>query len=337
MKGKKNFGSISVRLLLVLALCLAYVWFPDVMASAEPQAKDYTPAQVLLNQHFERPLRARISGGNYYVLDARTHRLLVLDSGENFVRQIGRFGTGPEELSDPTDFAISPEQKIYIFEAGNKRLTILDPNGVRIGGFPALELSLGIAVNSRSEIILNQPACGALFTVYASDGSVRRSFGALRSPPSGFTAHTGHYDPGETYNRVNFALDSADNIYAAWWFDPRVQKYSPDGQLLWEVELSGKHVDHFRQMARENSGYYKYNGATVILSGIAYDASAQLVYVLLPSRTLYILDAQGNQLGRYYDRRDNVWPFNSVTASEDGKLLFIDTSGGVYSVRGLYP
>ncbi len=303
----------------------------EALVFAQPVTRIYFPEQIFLNQRFDRPVRARISEGNFLVLDAKQHRVVVSDMGEHFIRQVGRYGTGPHGLFDPTDFATDPDGNIYILEAGNKRITVVNRNGVRIGGFPVLELSLALEVNSKKELILNQPLKGSLLTVYALDGARKRGFGQLRTAPRGFTTHGGH-DDNETYNRVSITIDLLDNIYVAWWYEPRVQAYAPDGKLKWDVVLRGKEADRFEQLARSNNGYYKYNGQTVVLSGIAYDGTSDRIYVLFPSRTLYVLDKQGNHLGEVVSPVYDVWPFNSVTATNDGKLLFTDTNQGVYSV-----
>lgn len=306
------------------------------VAFAQPPVKVYSPVRILLNQRFERPVRARIFDGNYFVLDAKDHRVVVLDMAEHFVRQVGRYGTGPQEFFDPTDLALGSDGALYVFEAGNKRVTITDQSGARVGGFSSPEISLAIEINSKKEIILNQPIAGSLLTVYDLYGVKKRSFGLLKPPRSGFATHGGH-DDKETYNRVHITVDDSDNIYAAWWYEPRVQKYAPDGKLLWDIELIGKEVDRFKEKARENNGYYKFNGQTVILSGIAHVASSDLTYVLFPSTTLYVLNSQGKQVGIFEYPVYDIWPFNSVTATSDGKLLFTDTNQGVFSVPAPMP
>jgi hypothetical protein len=336
MTVSKRFLLSPLAIVLGLCFVAGYGWFHARLARAQPTAKEYTPSQILANQRLDRPLRARFWQANYLVLDAPAHRIVELDSSERFVRQIGRFGTGPQEFSDPTDFAVGRDGKIYVAEAGNRRLTILDPKGSRIGGFQTPQLSLSVVVNSKNEILLNQPGRGFLLTAYGSDGTVKREFGALHSPPPGFSVHPEH-DIKETYNRVSLALDPSDNIYVAWRFEARVQKYSSAGQLVWDIELSGREADDFRQRGRNNTGYFKYNGATIVLSGIAYGPPAGLVYVLFPSRTLYVLDERGNMLGAFFDTRGNVWPFNSITANENGILLFTDTSQNVFSIPAPRP
>jgi hypothetical protein len=331
MKFAKLVGTTSVVFLLTAGFYVASRWPLPRKVSAQIGSKPYVLAEILRNQRLERPVRARAFGGDYYVLDARSHRLLRLDSKERFVREFGGFGTAPDRFNDPTDFAIGSDGKLYVYEAGNKRLTILDANGARVGGFAAPELSLGIAVSPQKEITLNQPQRGTLFTVYGTSGNVIRSFGDLRPPPASFSTHA-HHDAKETYNRVHFAVDPSDNIYAAWWFEPRAQKYDRTGQLRWDIQLSGKNVEQFTQMARDNTGYYKYNGATVILSGITFDPSSNLAYVMFPSGTLYVLDQNGRKLGAFHDDRRNVWPLSSISMAANGKLLLTDTSQGVFSV-----
>ena len=332
--SKRTIAPLAV--VLALGFAVGYGWFHARLARAQPKAKEYAPSQVLPNQRLDRPLRAKFTRGKYLVLDAPAHRIVELDSNEHFVRQIGRFGTGPQEFNDPTDFALGRDGKIYVAEAGNKRLTILDANASRVGGFSTPQLSLAAAVNSKNEILLNQPGRGFLVTAYGPDGAVKREFGVLRSPPAEFSVHPEH-DPRETYNRVNLTVDASDKIYVAWRFEARVQKYGPAGEVIWDMELTGREANDFKQKARNNSGYFKYNGATIILSGIAHDPSSGLVYVLFPSRTLYVLDKQGNKLGAFLDIRGNVWPFNSITANENGMLLFTDTSQNVFSILAPRP
>ena len=66
---------------------------------------------------------------NLYVLDAGNFRVLVFDHRGEFVRQIGRQGEGPGELSAPTGIAITRDAKLAVADMGRRGYSLFERDG----------------------------------------------------------------------------------------------------------------------------------------------------------------------------------------------------------------
>lgn len=64
-----------------------------------------------------------------YVLDSGNFRVLVFDRSGKFLRQIGKQGNGPGELTFPLGLAIAPDGKLVIADMGRGGFAIFNPDG----------------------------------------------------------------------------------------------------------------------------------------------------------------------------------------------------------------
>ena len=69
---------------------------------------------------------------NLYILDAGNFRVLVFDRAGNFLRQIGRQGDGPGELSAPTTIAITRDAKLAVADLGRRGYSLFERDGTFI-------------------------------------------------------------------------------------------------------------------------------------------------------------------------------------------------------------
>lgn len=115
--------------------------------------------------------------GRIYVLDAPNYRVVIFSPDGTFIREVGREGEGPGELSFPASLAVSPGGEVSVFDygkggtAGKRAIvpyaadgTILDrtplslppPNSRRhIAGFGSGMLALGTAPGSSDDVTRN--------------------------------------------------------------------------------------------------------------------------------------------------------------------------------------
>jgi DNA-binding beta-propeller fold protein YncE len=259
-----------------------------------------------------QPQRVLSYNDEYFVLDYKMSRILIYDRDMNFKRSIGSVGAGPGEFFHPDDFAIGGNL-IYVYDAGNDRIQVLDASGRFINQFRVPYIR-GIAVNSKGEVFLGQPEKGKLVSVYSRDGKLLRSFGELKS----FSLVYGqkYKDKDSKYhtaiNRVAITMDSRDNVYVTFVVAPIVQKYTPEGNLVFETRLQGPSVDlltHFvttEAMAKKIVVQYMGPGMANLAaweSGV--DSRSGNVFVLLPDNSLYVLNSQGKQVTIFTPRLTN--------------------------------
>jgi hypothetical protein len=69
---------------------------------------------------------------NLYVLDAGNYRVLVFDRNGSFVRQIGKQGSGPGEITFAMAMAILPDGNIALSDAGRSGFSIFAPDGTYV-------------------------------------------------------------------------------------------------------------------------------------------------------------------------------------------------------------
>lgn len=73
------------------------------------------------------------SKGNIYIIDAYNNRIQIFDKKGNFIKTIGRYGTGPMDLNKPEDIYVDEKQnKIYIADTRNRRIQICSGEGTLI-------------------------------------------------------------------------------------------------------------------------------------------------------------------------------------------------------------
>jgi hypothetical protein len=168
------------------------------------------------------------------VIDQGNNRLVFFDPDLKSGMPVGRKGRGPGEFDFPT-WAVGKNGRLYVSDLGNRRIQILNDQGEceRIVEVP-LHDSRNFAVNSTGLIFLSDTdrpgSMEHLFSAYDSLGHAVRTFG---SPVE-------YADPQakKLMNLVMLDVDEADNIYTTFYQLPIVRKYSPEGVLLWETDLS---------------------------------------------------------------------------------------------------
>jgi hypothetical protein len=67
--------------------------------------------------------------GNLHVLDAGNHRVLVFDPRGRFLRQIGKEGQGPGEISFAMSMTVLPDGRVVVFDIGRSAYSLFKPDG----------------------------------------------------------------------------------------------------------------------------------------------------------------------------------------------------------------
>ena len=122
--------------------------------------------------------------GQLYILDANSFRVLLVDGEGSFVRQFGREGDGPGELSRPRHMVVQPDGSVAIFDARTRAFTLFDPEGqysgdVRVAmGFSQTEQQVRSAGQDRLAVL----GLGSDFTI---PGQGARAGGATATTTQG--------------------------------------------------------------------------------------------------------------------------------------------------------
>jgi hypothetical protein len=273
--------------------------------------------------------------GNFLVLDSGNHRLTIFNQSMKFIRQIGQIGQGPEDLFTPTDYAIDARGRIYILDGGNSRIQVFDRDGKRLAMIPVDSKSLVVDVNSRGEILLNQPMKGNVICVYSQEGKLLKRFGVLMTISHAYPGRPNDDKYRIPLSRAQMAIDRQDNVYVCYTFAPILQKYDASGNLLWEARLAGGESEALVKKFWDDpkSTFSKsIDGIqmAIICADFAIDDTTRHLYVLLGDRAIYVANDSGNRLQVAHDV-DRGWALTTLTAMA-GDLYVTDFSGSCYKI-----
>ena len=187
---------------------------------------------------------ARLSNGDILILERGGSSVKRYDKNYQFISAFGQEGQGPGDFANPFCLRLNRERdRLYV---GHSRISRFSLDGIYEDGFNlegmaafgsigAESETSGMAVLSGARVILPSHASiwldsGAdkLLSVYDEKGTVKRSFGAVkRYEESRLTLNA---------NIIKFAPDADDNVYVAYVYQNRIDKYSPEGDMIFSAD-----------------------------------------------------------------------------------------------------
>ncbi len=182
--------------------------------------------------------------GNIYVLDSGNHRIQKFSPDGEYITTIGQQGQGPGEFQYPQALTLDSEGNLLISDMGNRKIHVLKPGGGELHTLQLSDLELGniriapsgnIVMGGGGGMLIVSPGgmnedqeLGKLLVVLDSKGKVVREFGEKLDYKDFLMNRTG--------NRYHFAVDDAGYVYVAFDVQNRIEKYSPEGKLLWKSD-----------------------------------------------------------------------------------------------------
>jgi len=222
------------------------------------------------------------SEGNIYVLDSGNHRIQKFSHEGKYITTIGNKGQGPGEFIYPLSLDIDSNGYLYVSDSNNKRIQVLEPGGkehktIKMTGNPPGV----IRISKSGEIIMGgggfisfgigedeDEPLPKLLKVLNQEGKVQKGFGEQKDYKEFLMNKMG--------NQFHFTLDKYNNIYVAFDFQNRIDKYSPDGKLIWKSDRKL----NYSTTTPKNKGSRKGSGGRISIqmpemnrcsSGIAVD------------------------------------------------------------------
>jgi sugar lactone lactonase YvrE len=140
--------------------------------------------RALGNKGQFRPTDVAIAGNRLYVVDIKNHQVQVLDKSSGQVLfTIGKAGSGPGELFQPTNVAIGPDGDVYVTETGNFRVQRFTRDGAHVrfygqqGNLPGdFARPKGLAVDRQGRIYVGDAAIQNV-QIFENDGRLLMDFG----------------------------------------------------------------------------------------------------------------------------------------------------------------
>jgi len=183
------------------------------------------------NLAFNSPVDLAVDDpGNIYIADSRNRRIQVFDPEGRYIRTIGRRGQGPGEFMATSSIGLDREGRLWVLDLWQRRIQVFAPGREVVKTLPVTGLNVRDMRLLRSgKIAFESSVSGPkLFKLLDPDLSVRTEFGEPFDYGDEITNGAG--------NSCEFAVDAGDNIYLCFLLQNRIEKYSPEGHLLWRAD-----------------------------------------------------------------------------------------------------
>jgi len=181
--------------------------------------------------------------GAVYILDAGNTRIQKFGLDGKYLATIGRKGQGPGEFILPDSLDIDRDGNLVVGDSAQSRLHVIIGDGrdarsvilkgERIYGIRCLAGGGYVGRASTWVYPMRGQATPKmedmrLFRLLASDGHATASFGALTDYGETLTNAMG--------NTTETAVGAGDSLLVVYTGQNRVEKYGPDGKLLWRAD-----------------------------------------------------------------------------------------------------
>ena len=199
--------------------------------------------------------------GNIYVLDSGNARIQKFGPDGKYLATIGRKGQGPGEFIFPDALSLDRDGNLIVADSAQNRIHVIIGGGKDVRSIVVSEgpvsgirpLPTGDFVGKASTNAFSRPGEPAkvvsnmrLFRRVGRDGRTAAAFGGLTDFGEPTTSAMG--------NASTFDVDAQGAVLVSFKAQNRVEKYAPDGALLWradrrlaygtEVKKKGKMEQH---------------------------------------------------------------------------------------------
>ena len=256
----------------------------DVAAEDESVAF-YMPAGMALD-----------SRGNLYILDTGNHRVQKFSPEGRYLASFGRQGQGPGDFSYPDSIDIDGEDMVWVSDPNNQRIQVLTPEGAERKTLSFVKERVGKIRRTKSGLLMaggggvffggpemdEEKALPKLFKKLDLNGQVAGEYGE----PFDFE----HPLVNQMGNQVTLAVDENDCVYLAYLYQNRIDKYSPEGKLLWRAD---RKLDYSTDPPKDKGKREARGGGVTIqmpqmnqcAEGIAVDSAGRAWVVTLNRQT----------------------------------------------------
>ncbi|MCZ6501249.1 MAG: NHL repeat-containing protein [Gammaproteobacteria bacterium] len=198
----------------------------------------------------KRPMNLALLNDRLYVADYWQDRIFVFTLAGELVRLIGEAGSGPGQFNAPGGLAVASNGDLYIADFYNQRVQQLNNEGgfIRQWGTTGKVGILSGQLNYPTDVAVSRD--GRLFVadgyndriqVFSSSGEFITRWGGplglnIKGPFNGWF---------QTISSIE--VDGSDFVYAADFYNSRVQKFTADGDF---VNVFGEAGDEGHQFDR---------------------------------------------------------------------------------------
>jgi DNA-binding beta-propeller fold protein YncE len=181
------------------------------------------------------------AAGSMYILDSGNQRIQKFGPEGKYLATIGRKGQGPGEFAFPMSLDIDAKGFLFVLDNDQKRIQVFAPESGYSRNIPTTKLSLErlLSLKRGSFLAARRATFGLpgepkdkkapkLLEILDPGMNIIREFGEPLDYGDAMTNTVG--------NSFRFTADGDDNVLLAFVYQNRIEKYSPDGQLLWRAD-----------------------------------------------------------------------------------------------------
>jgi hypothetical protein len=240
------------------------------------------------NLAFDTPVDMAVDdAGGIYICDSGNQRIQIFGPDGQFVRTIGRKGQGPGEFTFPGAIDIDGEGHLHVLDNPQKRIQVFTPRGEILKTIPVPRLRI-----DRMRLLQSGSLATKSFESFSISGGgvpgekAKPKLVKLLDPALAVRLEFGEpFDFGDEMtnsvgNSWEFAVDGNDHVYLCFLFQNRIEKYSPDGQLLWradrELNFSAKLVERGKREATGTGSRYFYPKFNQVARGLDADDTGRI-------------------------------------------------------------
>jgi len=185
----------------------------------------------------------RDAEGNLYVLDSGNHRIQKYGPDGTWQATLTGQGAGPGEVNSPFSLNLAPDGNLHVCDLGNQRVQVFttagDPvrsirmgleGGKRFTNFRMRSTGEYLARTAPAMYPNEDVAAVPLLLVFDTECMPTRNVGVGRLEDYGDFATT-VFMSVHTFDR-----DEQDNLYLDYAYQNRIEKYAPEGRLLWQAD-----------------------------------------------------------------------------------------------------
>jgi len=177
--------------------------------------------------------------GNILVLDSANNRIQKFGPDGKFLATMGGKGQGPGEFYNPDSFDLDAKGGLWVMDGYQNRIQTFTADGKGDKTVPLLDRLLRkLRVMKSGALLVQAPLLYTSFNDPSKPPKLLKRLG-----PDGKTAgeFVDPFDFGEPAtnvmaNSIFFDLDESDHPVVGYRALNRVEKYGPDGKLLWRAD-----------------------------------------------------------------------------------------------------
>ena len=257
--------------------------------------------------------------GDIVVADTRNTRVVRFSPEAELVEIIGRSGAGPGEFYEPVEVCFEPDSDIlWVADCQNRRISrfqVSTDQSTLIDTFPCQQLMplSNVVIRDQTSYFISPLRSENRISLFDSDGNIVRSYGNLFEPDR-------PQQPKALFNYGYIAVSHSNEIIFTGKFKPIFEKWSEEGELLYQCEFPFPEID----TSRRRDSHLPANSLHVFAEHVAYHYPNNRLYVMV-RRNIYEVSLDTFKIERFFHINDlDSFPDSfAVQSSPDGIRFYL--------------